>query len=265
MENDAICRRHIYQDAAAIRAHLHGIAALGSQQRPGIYVAGRWRRPSFWTYRRLLDLRLSSSCSCVPWVMVASERAGGGRSTKAAQGRPSGGRATTGERDLDGVSRENERHDHHTLRALTREDYHVEKVRDVAAVVRLPQRWVKKFIRRRQLRRNRGSPPGVFDVLRAPTGEATVAHGTHEQLEERRRSNRRRYVQNEGRRHLPATYIPGRCGDPSAAMPYNRARIAAVSWYICRRQMASSILVISSPVGSASFIELFVCAMGDGR
>ena len=103
-------------------------------------------------------------------------------------------------------------------------------------------------------------------VLRAPTGEATVAHGTHEQLEERRRSNRRRYVQNEGRRHLPATYIPGRCGDPSAAMPYNRARIAAVSWYICHRQMASfSIWEISSPVGSASFLASFVCAMGDGR
>ena len=115
-----------------------------------------------------MDLRLSSSCSCVPWVMVASERAGGGRSTKAAQGRPSGGRATTGERDLDGVSRENERHDHHTLRALTREDYHVEKVRDVAAVVRLPQRWVKKFVRRRQLRRNRGSPPGVFYGVARP-------------------------------------------------------------------------------------------------
>ena len=51
-----------------------------------------------------------------------------------------------GERDLDGVRRENDRHDHNTLRALTREDYHVEQIRDVGGVARWQQRWVKKFI-----------------------------------------------------------------------------------------------------------------------
>ena len=128
--------------------------------------------------------------------MVASERAGGGRSTKAAQGRPSGGRATTGERDLDGVSRENERHDHHTLRALTREDYDVEKRGDVAAVARLPQRSVENSSDAVNYDETEEAHLASLTVLRAPTGEATVTHGTHEQREARRRSNRRRDLQN---------------------------------------------------------------------
>ena len=92
--------------------------------------------------------------------------------------RPSGGRATAGERDLDGVSRENERHDHHTLRALTREDYDVEQRGDVAAVARLQQRSVENSSDAVNYDETEEVHLASFTVLRAPLAKrpSPMAH-----------------------------------------------------------------------------------------